>query len=557
MSYFGKPPYVSGYESQAQRGMSAALASFKLSGRYGFAYSLEVHDCKGILWESGYLFLEEINRSRTIILATSCATRAWAVLTTHLNSRDLVKDSISIRLRIPNLPQKGRLVVTFPLDVESWPDLIKTGQNRVVARRLSRVIQPFGPKSNLRPSPETYVGFRLNGGYSNIGGVVTNNVTSVAFTSFNRVWSGSRTPNFGRLKAKGQLPVNNHTVDLTLTESDEKVHMEYGFNAAQNKPFITQNFTALNNGTLGWTPTGAAHQSSPYNVALRRLISSVGGNSANLAQDIFQVNQTLRLIGDVTTRLSTFMRRLKRGNVVGAGAVLFGGKKPRLNPKHRPDPTKDLAHNVLAYQYGIKPLLMSIDGSMAALARLHLSDAVRGATASASQELVKRGRLFVNEAPPTYVGFWEEKSRTTCRLGIRYSIPSPLIALLGTTGFTNPINLAWELIPFSFVLDWFLPIGPYLEALSAWDGLSFHSGYKTTFTRQDTRGVVNFHGQYASQLGSDRWSWDRGSLTRQRVLLNRESLSSFPSPVVPSFKSGISTTHAINGLALLRAVWKR
>jgi hypothetical protein len=34
-------------------------------------------------------------------------------------------------------------------------------------------------------------------------------------------------------------------------------------------------------------------------------------------------------------------------------------------------------------------------------------------------------------------------------------------------GLTDPLSVAWELIPYSFVVDWFVPIGTYLDNLNA------------------------------------------------------------------------------------------
>lgn len=39
--------------------------------------------------------------------------------------------------------------------------------------------------------------------------------------------------------------------------------------------------------------------------------------------------------------------------------------------------------------------------------------------------------------------------------------------LPGRFGLLNPLEIAWELVPFSFVADWFLPIGGYLSSLDA------------------------------------------------------------------------------------------
>lgn len=39
-------------------------------------------------------------------------------------------------------------------------------------------------------------------------------------------------------------------------------------------------------------------------------------------------------------------------------------------------------------------------------------------------------------------------------------------ALLGATGFDNPVKAVWNIIPFSFVVDWFAKISSHLDAMT-------------------------------------------------------------------------------------------
>lgn len=53
--------------------------------------------------------------------------------------------------------------------------------------------------------------------------------------------------------------------------------------------------------------------------------------------------------------------------------------------------------------------------------------------------------------------------------------------LPGRFGLLNPLSVAWELMPLSFVADWFLPIGSYLSGFDAnlrFDVTSGYFGYK-------------------------------------------------------------------------------
>jgi hypothetical protein len=38
------------------------------------------------------------------------------------------------------------------------------------------------------------------------------------------------------------------------------------------------------------------------------------------------------------------------------------------------------------------------------------------------------------------------------------------LSLQRSLGLVNPLEIAWEVVPYSFVVDWFLPVGSYIAA---------------------------------------------------------------------------------------------
>lgn len=50
-------------------------------------------------------------------------------------------------------------------------------------------------------------------------------------------------------------------------------------------------------------------------------------------------------------------------------------------------------------------------------------------------------------------------------------------------GLTNPLEVTWELLPFSFVADWFLPIGDYVSILDSTLGYILKGGTNTVSRR--------------------------------------------------------------------------
>lgn len=49
----------------------------------------------------------------------------------------------------------------------------------------------------------------------------------------------------------------------------------------------------------------------------------------------------------------------------------------------------------------------------------------------------------------------------------------PAVKALSSYGVTNPTAVLWESLPFSFVVDWFAPVGDFLNSLGATAGLKF------------------------------------------------------------------------------------
>lgn len=69
------------------------------------------------------------------------------------------------------------------------------------------------------------------------------------------------------------------------------------------------------------------------------------------------------------------------------------------------------------------------------------------------------------------------------------SVDVPAVQAISQYGITNPIAVAWEAVPFSFVVDWFAPIGDFINSLGATAGLSFSQYNITSTVTSDLRGT--------------------------------------------------------------------
>jgi len=120
---------------------------------------------------------------------------------------------------------------------------------------------------------------------------------------------------------------------------------------------------------------------------------------------------------------------------------------------------------------------------------------------------------------------------------------------------TNPALVAWELVPFSFVADWFVPIGSWLTAIAPLIGITPQDVFRTVFSEEsyetggaygDETGLMFVMNPFTNQYG---WYTVTSSITFSpakslRIVVDRyrDNLSvSFPEPQFPdSWKQAAS-----------------
>jgi hypothetical protein len=88
----------------------------------------------------------------------------------------------------------------------------------------------------------------------------------------------------------------------------------------------------------------------------------------------------------------------------------------------------------------------------------------------------------MGDGPPD--GWVEKDMRSDAHCDVkvkfRFKVNNPTLAYLSAIGLDNPAYIAWVGTPFTFVIDWLLPIGTWLRALTGPMGLTLVDGYKST-----------------------------------------------------------------------------
>jgi hypothetical protein len=237
----------------------------------------------------------------------------------------------------------------------------------------------------------------------------------------------------------------------------------------------------------GWSPPGPTFsdmtQHGVTNWACENLLDSndqiklvgkmkdqLDGSDFNLGVFLGEMGPALDLIGDTAGRLGKAYGYARGGQFGKAADQLFSGtsrhqkkRHPNFSQKHwneGKDAKVALANNWLELQYGWLPLLKDVEAAAQMLAH-HLNVPMRKTYRSHvhREKTVSRNTL----SPPsgggtaTAIAVKTHDRWLIARIEEKGSIPQML-------GLANPELVLWELLPYSFVADWFIPIGNWMEA---------------------------------------------------------------------------------------------
>lgn len=184
------------------------------------------------------------------------------------------------------------------------------------------------------------------------------------------------------------------------------------------------------------------------NVAWSKLRRKVMDQDFNIAVTAAEGRKTIDMITQSATKLARAYKAFRSGRLYDAGKIL--GVTP-----------SGLPNSWLAYKYGWTPLLLDIHGGAKTLAELgHKRD----------QRTMRASHSYTVKSPIAtfkFAGDRAGKATAFCTFRVR----SPGTKLMNSIGLLNPALILWEVIPFSFVVDWFINIGDCIQEATAFSGV--------------------------------------------------------------------------------------
>jgi len=383
---------------------------------------------------------------------------------------------------------------------------------------------------------------------------------------FTKTWV--RTPDYALKKRKRTLPDNPYSSSYELISSGK-----YYWNmfSAWDKTYTgvrfgTQQPLILNGGYGQYLPIPDRVFTELDGVRRNKLLSKIKNQKVNMAQVIGERHQLYSMMNLTVKRISTSYILMREGRLdlairaLGATHNMRALRDMRILLGDDKRKHESLASHWLALQYGWKPLMSDLKGFAEQLASTHLGECKVSARTMDIRGLTDTQTLkgTFGSSSPYADATWDQiwKRKTILKIAYKAKFLGYLNpkAYLGRLGLTNPIDLAWELLPLSFVVDWFLPVGSFTNNLDSTSGLIFMGGTKST--------IKEYQLDYSattiplSMMPTAPWpivGMRTGS--QKKIEIERKVLTDFPYPALPSFKDPFSTTHNANGLALMKVLF--
>lgn len=208
------------------------------------------------------------------------------------------------------------------------------------------------------------------------------------------------------------------------------------------------------------------------NEAHTKALLDIADQKAGIGEDLATFRQTIGLLKSPCSALLGGLSFVKGQK---SFRELLGLSRRDLQ---RRGPLTPAAEKYLEFVYGWKPLMQDIYGVIQLMKE------------QGNKSLLLTGTgvsRFQYAVPQTTSSDWSANNETVlgplnqhavmkCKLWSRIDPNHTGLRALNQLGLVNPASLAWELVSWSFVVDWFVPIGSVLQALSAPAGLIFVSG---------------------------------------------------------------------------------
>jgi hypothetical protein len=353
-----------------------------------------------------------------------------------------------------------------------------------------------------------------------------------------------------------KLPDNQFYLERRVIDAEPQVTHIVTSNSFDGSDPVTQVSTSVY-GLPGLIGFGQNLGTSPdLNALSSQILDKAKGHQFNAPVFLSEGRKTIDMVVNTARHLTMMARALKRGDITWFLDNLHvsrrrrgkyrGREVIRFNKDFGRDAVATAANKWLETKYGWIPFLGDVKGAVDAYfdamdRPINQIGQVRAHNRVTRESTIDQLQI---EGGPNVFCKLKTTETATGRMLWRFSANQA--DLPARFGLLNPFEIAWELLPFSFVADWFLPIGSYFSALDAPLRFKHEGGVKGS---KVTR-LATYSGTWCTTLNT---TVKGGSANNTIVTVNPQSLDGIPMPSLANmrFEPKLGGDRALTSVALL------
>lgn len=210
------------------------------------------------------------------------------------------------------------------------------------------------------------------------------------------------------------------------------------------------------------------------------------GLSASIGTTLAEAGESFAMIASRTASMLRFVRALKRGRFGEAYDALVDNNRSfkqqaRLRrhmgtKRYAALPWSDA---LLEVSFGWVPLLDDIHSAVTILSQPPAPKPGRVKGRGHNEYSKVNERIESTDYIEVFTQFVSQQ----VEVGGYVSVENTNLALLNTLGLVNPLSVAWDVIPLSYLVNWFVPVKQWLEGYSTFWGFSLSHMYVSHLRR--------------------------------------------------------------------------
>lgn len=260
-------------------------------------------------------------------------------------------------------------------------------------------------------------------------------------------------------------------------------------------------------------------------------------NRASLGISLYEGRASFDMVVKRTGQLVRALRYLKRGKLRLVVSTLGIDKHPRTPAAmaRARSLSKNPSSAWLEFTFGWAPLVQDVANVVEVFKQDFPGVPIKAKVRS----------VYYASQPWDGGSWYAAQTSGVYYIGGEVVVTNPNVLLAKSLGLTNPASIAWDAVPFSFVVDWFIPVGKFLQSLDNDFGIEIRNPYRGWAT--------------ATSISSGHVAHQGGAICVARHLAGERVVGAMPRPRlldrarVPKLDPWL----AVTSISLLIQQWKK